>query len=63
MSVYAGLYKMSCDMCGNLTRPKKVVKHKDGSEADICDVCYGRCLAFPKFQQGLKSHDISVRDY
>ena len=58
--VYAGLYKVSCDMCGGVEGWDYVVKHKDGSRAEICSVCYGRCLAHPKFQDGLKSGDISV---
>lgn len=60
IEVYAGLEKMSCDMCGNLVRPEYTVKHKDGSKADICSICYGRCLAYPKFQQGLEQGTITV---
>ena len=63
MAVYAGLYKMSCDMCGELTIPKYTVLHKDGSKADICSICYGKCLAYPKFNAGIESNDIKVTDY
>lgn len=63
IGVYAGLYKVSCDMCCNLVKPKHTVTHKDKSRADICDVCYGRCLAYPKFNAGIKSGDISVSNF
>ena len=58
--VYAGLYKVSCDMCGSLVRPTHTVTHKDKSKADICDVCYGKCLAHPKFNTGVETGDIKV---
>jgi ribosome-binding protein aMBF1 (putative translation factor) len=63
MTVYAGLHKMSCDMCGSLVKPKHTVTHRDNSKVDICDICYGRCLAYPKFNQGIESEDIKVDDY
>ncbi len=63
MEVYAGLYKVSCDMCQGLVSPDYTVIHKDGSKADICSVCYGKCLAFPKFNNGIESHDIKVTSY
>lgn len=61
--VYAGLHKMSCDMCGELSKPKHIVIHKDRSKADICSICYGKCLAYPKFNEGIKAGDIKVIDY
>ena len=63
MAVYAGLHKVSCDMCGDLRTPTKIVKHKDGSKADICDICYGKCLTYPKFNEGIATKDIEVLDY
>ena len=63
MAVYAGLYKMSCDMCRYLVKPSYIVKHKDNSKADICSVCYGRCLEYPKFNQGIKDKVIEVTAY
>ena len=63
MAIYAGLHKVSCDMCGGFREPQKVIQHKDGSSADICDICYGKCLVYPKFQQGIKDKDIMVKDY
>ena len=63
IGVYAGLHKVSCDMCGNLVRPSKTVKHKDESKADICDVCYGKCLMYPKFNSGIALAQITVVDY
>ena len=62
MSVYAGLRKVSCDMCGNLVAPTHIITHQDGSKADICSICYGRCLAYPKFQEGIKVGTISVKE-
>lgn len=62
MELYAGLEKYSCDMCGPGPRPTYTVVHKDGSKVDICPVCYGRCLAYPKFQEGLKSGEITVHE-
>lgn len=62
MEVYSGLTKVSCDMCLNLVKPTRTVTHQDSSKADICDVCYGKCLAYPKFQKGIKDGDITVRD-
>jgi ribosome-binding protein aMBF1 (putative translation factor) len=61
--LYVGLEKFSCDMCGPGPKPKKVVTHKDGSKVEICDVCYGKCLAHPKFLVGVKSGEIVVTDY
>lgn len=61
--VYAGLHKMSCDMCGGLSKPKHTVTHKDNSKADICSMCYGKCLAYPKFNEGVKAGYIKVTDY
>jgi ribosome-binding protein aMBF1 (putative translation factor) len=61
--LYVGLEKFSCDMCGPGPKPTKVIKHKDGSKAEICDICYGKCLAYPKFQEGLKSGEIKVSNY
>lgn len=63
MQVYAGLYKVSCDMCGNLGRPEYIVKHKNGSKVDICAVCYGKCLSYPKFNNGVESKQIEVARY
>ena len=63
MMVYAGLYKVSCDMCGDLVRPQYTVVHKDGSKVDICSVCYGKCLAYPKFNEGIETHSIKVATY
>ncbi len=63
MLVYAGLHKVSCDMCGDLVRPDYIVKHKDGSKADICSTCYGKCLAHSKFNTGIESGDIKVSSY
>ena len=60
--VYAGLEKVSCDMCGNLVKPTHTVIHQDGSKVDICPICYGKCLAYPKFQEGIKAGTISVRE-
>lgn len=63
MPVYAGLYKISCDMCGDLVRPSYTITHKDNTKADICAVCYGKCLMHPKFNQGIEDKDITVREY
>lgn len=61
MGLYAGLVKYSCDMCGEMgEKPTHVVTHKDGTRADICRCCYNKCLAFPKFNEGIKSGDIKV---
>jgi len=60
--LYAGLEKYSCDMCGPGPRPTKTVVHQDGSKADICQVCYGRCLGYPKFQEGIEAGTIRVVD-
>lgn len=60
VGVYAGLHKVSCDMCGDLVKPTRTVVHKDKSKADICDVCYGKCLAYPKFNTGIESGEIVV---
>ncbi len=60
MVVYAGLRKVSCDMCGGIAGYDYTVVHEDGSKADICAVCYGKCLVFPKFQDGIKSGKIRV---
>ena len=62
VTLYAGLEKYSCDMCGPGPRPSKTVIHRDGSKADICLICYGKCLAFPKFQEGIKLGEIRVVD-
>lgn len=61
--VYAGLEKYSCDMCGPGPRPTHTIVHEDRSKADICSVCYGKCLAYPKFQEGIKTGEITVREY
>ena len=63
MAVYAGLYKMSCDMCGDLVKPQHTIAHEDKSKADICSICYGKCLAYPKFNEGIKAGDIKVYSY
>ncbi len=60
MSVYAGLRKISCDMCSHLNGYDYIVTHKDGSRVEICSVCYGKCLMHPKFQDGIKSGDIKA---
>jgi len=62
--MYAGLYKLSCDMCGRMgERPKKTVIHKDGSRADICECCYQKCLNYPKFTQGVQDEEIKIIDF
>ena len=58
--VYAGLHKVSCDMCGGVDGYDYIVTHEDGSCADICAVCYGKCQTYPKFQDGIKSGEIKV---
>lgn len=58
--VYAGLHQVSCDMCGNLVEPDYAIKHKDGSTANICSVCYGKCLCYDKFNTGVKDNKITV---
>ena len=63
MEVYAGLHKVSCDMCHDLVQPTRIIKHRDGSKVDICDVCYGKCLAYPKFNKGIRDKDIIVTSY
>ena len=59
--VYAGLQKVSCDMCQRLVVPTHTVKHKDGSRVDICGECYDKCLTYPKFQTGVLFGKIVVR--
>ena len=61
IQLYAGLEKYSCDMCGHLgSKPKYAVIHKDGTRVDICQVCRDKCLAYPKFQEGVKAGEIKV---
>ena len=60
--LYAGLEKYSCDMCGPGPRPTHTVTHQDNSKVDICSVCYGKCLAHPKFQEGVKEGVIKVSE-
>ena len=64
MEVYAGLYKVSCDMCGGLVKPQYTIVHdKDVSKVDICSVCYGKCLSHPKFNEGIEQGHIRVTGY
>ena len=60
MQVYAGLYKLSCDMCSRCEGWDYIIKHKDGSRAEICAVCYGKCTMHPPFQQGIANKEIQV---
>ena len=61
IGLYVGLEKYSCDMCGHMgSKPEYAVVHKDGNRADICRCCYDKCLAYPKFQEGIKSGEIKV---
>ena len=59
---YAGLEKYSCDMCGPGPRPIKTITHNDGSKADICGKCYGKCLSYQKFNVGVESGEVRVSD-
>ena len=65
MALYAGVWKFSCDMCGQIgERPKMTVIHvADKSKVDICSHCYERCLNYPKFLSGVKEGKITVRDF
>lgn len=58
--IYAGLHKISCDMCGGCNGLDYIITHKDGSTAEVCAVCYGKCLCHDKFNQGVKDGDIKV---
>lgn len=61
MQLYAGLVKYSCDMCGELgERATHRVIHKSGTKADICKGCHRKCLAHPKFNEGVKNGEIKV---
>jgi len=61
VGLYAGLEKYSCDMCGEMgERPTHTVIHSNGAKVDICKCCHSKCIAFPKFNEGIKNGDIKL---